>query len=71
SEGKIFMSTVFSLFVLVHCLQLVRSAAGFADAQSAAKRPEDMTPREAFWLDPGALLKRDHKDSEPRAKLGG
>lgn len=42
---------------------LVRRAAGLPEPVAARKPREEMTPREAFWLDPSAVFDRERRRS--------
>ena len=57
------IAVMFSLFVFAHSWELIRRAAGIPDSQVRAKTPEEMTPREAFWLDPAHVFRRGGQQS--------
>ena len=60
-DGAWAMCGVFVLLGFSRVWELVKRAAGFP--LLPPRRPDEMTEREAFWLDPSAVLRRDRKRS--------
>ena len=63
AQGDWQIAVMFSLFVFWHSWRLVEEAAGIPDRRELAKTAKEMTPREAFWLDPAHIFRRREERS--------
>ena len=53
------LCALFLFFGVLSLWELLKRAAGFPVLPP--KQPEEMTPREAFWLDPAAVFRRERR----------